>query len=417
MSDNLPTEIAKNGVVGNAQDASAGAARTVLRDWREGRPPDQIKDMASRSARETMKRILALADIEINRERPWDIRVHDEGFYDRVLSQGSMGLGESYMDGWWESQQLDEFFHRALKVDLSAKIRSDWKTSLQVLREIVVNPQRRSKAFEIGEHHYDIGNDLFQAMLDRRMVYTCAYWKSARTIDEAQEAKLDLVCRKLRLQPGQKVLDIGCGWGSFLKFAAEQYGVTGVGITVSKEQVKLGRQLCEGLPIRIELQDYREIEGMYDHIVSLGMFEHVGYKNYRTFIQIVSKHLADDGFFLLDSIGGEKSARHTDPWVEKYIFPNSMTPSIKQIGTAIEGLFVMEDWHNFGADYDKTLMAWFRNLDQHWQSLQTRYDERFYRMWKYYLLACAGLFRARRSQSWQIVLSKKGVEGGYVSVR
>jgi cyclopropane-fatty-acyl-phospholipid synthase len=364
-----------------------------------------------------MRRILALADIEINGARPWDIRVHDEGFYDRVLTQGSLGLGESYMDGWWDSPQLDEFFHRVLKADLARKIRSAWKTLLRVLKDVIVNPQRRSKAFVIGEHHYDVGNDLFQAMLDRRMVYTCAYWRSAQTLDAAQEAKLDLVCRKLRLQPGQKVLDIGCGWGSFLKFAAEKYGVTGVGITVSKEQVKLGRQLCAGLPIRIELQDYRDIEGMYDHIVSLGMFEHVGYKNYRTFMRIASEHLADDGLFLLDSIGGEKSARHTDPWFEKYIFPNSMTPSMKQIGTAIEGMFVMEDWHNFGPDYDRTLMAWFRNLDQHWPSLQTRYDGRFYRMWKYYLLSCAGLFRARRSQNWQIVLSKRGVEGGYDSVR
>jgi len=364
-----------------------------------------------------MERIFALADIRINGNRPWDIRIHNEGFYDRVLSQGLLGLGESYMDGWWDVQQLDEFFHRALRADLAAKIRSDWKTLLRALGMAFVNPQRRSKAFEIGERHYDIGNDLYRAMLDRRMVYTCAYWKNARTLDEAQEAKLDLVCRKLGLKAGQKVLDIGCGWGSFLKYAAEHYGVTGVGNTVSKEQAKLGRQLCAGLPIRIELQDYRDIEGTYDHIVSLGMFEHVGGRNYRTFMRIVADHLADDGLFLLDSIGGEGSVRHTDPWFEKYIFPNSVIPSVEQMGTAIEGLFVMEDWHNFGADYDKTLVAWFWNFAGHWPNLQARYGERFYRMWKYYLLACAGSFRARSNQSWQIVLSKRGVEGGYVSVR
>lgn len=364
-----------------------------------------------------MKRIFALADIEIDGDRPWDISVHNEGFYDRVLSQGSLGLGESYMDAWWDARQLDEFFLRVSRADLAAEVRSHWELLLRILGEMIVNPQRRSKAFEIGEHHYDIGNDLYQAMLDRRMVYTCAYWRNAETLDEAQGAKLDLVCRKLGLKPGQKVLDIGCGWGSFLKYAAEKYGVAGVGNTVSKEQVKLGRQLCAGWPIQIELQDYRDIEGRYDHIVSLGMFEHVGYKNYRTFMQVVSRHLADDGLFLLDSIGGERSVRHTDPWFEKYIFPNSMTPSLKQLGSAIGGTFVMEDWHNFGADYDRTLMAWFRNFDEHWPSLRIRHSERFYRMWKYYLLACAGSFRARRSHSWQIVLSKKGVEGGYVSVR
>jgi cyclopropane-fatty-acyl-phospholipid synthase len=364
-----------------------------------------------------MRRIFALADIQVNGTRPWDIRVRNEDFYARVLRQGSMGLGESYMENWWDAEKLDEFFYRVAKADLATQVRSDWNTSLRMLGQIIANPQRRSKAFEIGERHYDVGNELFQAMLDRRMVYTCAYWGSAETIDEAQEAKLDLVCRKLRLQPGQKVLDIGCGWGSFLKFAAEKHGVSGVGITVSKEQVKLGRQLCEGLPIRIELQDYRDIEGTYDHIVSLGMFEHVGYKNYRTFMQIVSEHLADDGLFLLDSIGGEQSARCTDPWLEKYIFPNSMIPSIAQIGTSIEGLFIMEDWHGFGADYDRTLMAWFRNFAEHWPNLKPHYDECFYRMWKYYLLACAGSFRARKSQCWQIVLSKRGVEGGYVSAR
>lgn len=373
--------------------------------------------MAASSARETMTRIFALADIQVNGTRPWDIRVRNEDFYSRVLGHGSVGLGESYMDGWWDAEQLDEFFCRASKADLATKVRSDLRTSLRVLGQIIANPQRRSKAFRIGEHHYDIGNDLFQAMLDRRMVYTCAYWRNAQTLDEAQEAKLDLVCRKLRLKPGQKVLDIGCGWGSFLKFAAEKCGVSGVGLTVSKEQAKLARQLCEGLPIRIDLQDYRDFEGVYDHIVSLGMFEHVGYKNYRTFMRVVSRHLADDGLFLLDSVGGEKSTRCTDPWIEKYIFPNSMTPSITQIGTAIEGLFILEDWHSFGADYDRTLLAWFRNFDEDWKSLETRYDERFYRMWKYYLLACAGSFRARRSQGWQIVLSKRGVEGGYVSVR
>ncbi len=364
-----------------------------------------------------MERILGLADIKVNGDRAWDIRIHNEGFYDRVLSQGSLGLGESYVDGWWDVQQLDEFFHRASRAGLAVKIRSDWKTLPHLLRTALVNPQRRAKAFEIGERHYDIGNDLYQGMLDRRMVYTCAYWKNARTLDEAQEAKLDLVCRKLGLRPGQRVLDIGCGWGSFLKYAAEKHGVTGVGNTVSKEQVKLGRQLCAGLPIRIELQDYREIAGTYDHIVSLGMFEHVGFKNYRRFMRVVAEHLADDGLFLLDSIGGEGSARRTDLWIQKYIFPNSMTPSVEQIGMGVKGLFVMEDWHNFGADYDRTLMCWFQNFDDQWPNLQARYGERFYRMWKYYLLACAGSFRARSSQSWEIVLSKRGVEGGYVSLR
>ena len=380
-------------------------------------PARTLQSVAHSSGRKTMERILALADIKVNGSRPWDIQIHNEGFYDRVVSQGSLGLGESYMDGWWDVEELDEFFHRALRADLATKIPSGWSTLLRQLGATLLNPQRRSKAFEIGKRHYDIGNDLYRAMLDRRMVYTCAYWKDAKTLDAAQEAKLNLVCRKLGLKAGQKILDIGCGWGGFLKYAAENYGATGVGCTVSKEQANLGRQLCAGLPIRIDLQDYRDAEGTYDHIVSLGMFEHVGRKNYRTFMRMAADHLADDGLFLLDSIGGEGSVWRTDPWIRKYIFPNSMTPSVEQIGAAIKGLFVLEDWHNFGADYDRTLMRWFQNFNVHWPDLQARYDERFYRMWKYYVLACAGSFRARSSQSWQIVLSKRGLEGGYGSVR
>jgi cyclopropane-fatty-acyl-phospholipid synthase len=254
-------------------------------------------------------------------------------------------------------------------------------------------------------------------MLDRRMTYTCGYWKNARNLDEAQEAKLDLVCQKLDLKPGQTVLDIGCGWGSFAKFAAERYGAHVVGVTVSEEQMKLGKELCKGLPVELRLQDYRDIQGSFDHIVSLGMFEHVGYKNYRTFMRVVYEHLSDGGLFLLHTLGGNTSVRSGEAWMDKYIFPNGMFPSLVQIGRAIEGLFVMEDWHNFSADYEKTLFAWFANFNKHWPEISGKYGETFYRMWKYYLLACAGTFRTRSSQLWQIVLSKNGVPGGYKSIR
>jgi cyclopropane-fatty-acyl-phospholipid synthase len=250
-------------------------------------------------------------------------------------------------------------------------------------------------------------------MLDKRMVYTCGYWKDAKTLDEAQEAKLDLTCKKLNLKPGMKVLDIGCGWGSFAKYAAEKYKVKVVGITVSKEQAVLAKALCKGLPIEIRLQDYRDLNEKFDRIVSLGMFEHVGYKNYKTYMKVVHRCLKDDGLFLLHTIGGNKSVKSTDPWIDKYIFPNSMLPSIKQMGDAIEDYFVMEDWHNFSADYDKTLMAWYNNFENSWNKLKDDYDERFHRMWRYYLLACAGTFRARKSQLWQIVLSKDGIKEGY----
>ncbi len=364
-----------------------------------------------------IEKLLAEVDVRLNGDRPWDIQIHDERFYGAVVRGGSLGFGEAYMAGWWDCVALDELIAKILLVDLQDKVRFTFGNFVAGLEAIFTNAGKQSRAFEIGERHYDIGNDLFERMLDRRMTYTCGYWRDAKDLDEAQEAKLDLVCRKLGLTPGQKILDIGCGWGSFAKFAAERYKANVVGITVSKEQLKLGQELCKGLPIELRLQDYRDVEGTFDHIVSLGMFEHVGYKNYRTYFRTVSDHLRDDGLFLLHTIGANISLKQTEPWIHKYIFPNGTVPSIAQIGKNIERLFIMEDWHNFGADYDKTLMAWSANFEKHWLEIGAYYSETFHRMWRFYLLSSAGSFRARVNQLWQIVLSKPGQRGGHVSAR
>lgn len=364
-----------------------------------------------------VKSLLDSAGIAVNGSNAYDLQIHNEDFYSRVLRQGSLGLGESYMDGWWDCEKLDQFFHKVLEAGLDRRIKYNWNIVLKVFLNVVFNIGKKSKAFEIGEKHYDIGNDLFRAMLDKRLTYTCGYWKSAENLDEAQEAKLELVCKKIGLKRGQNVLDIGSGWGSFMGYAAEKYGVKTMGVTVSQEQKSFADALYKNFSVETRLEDYRNISGRFDHVVSLGMFEHVGYKNYRTFMKVVYNALKDDGLFLLHTIGGNRSVRVTDQWIRKYIFPNSMIPSIKQVGKSIEGLFVMEDWHNFGADYDKTLMAWHKNFESNWDKLKSNYGERFYRMWRYYLLASAGSFRARKSQLWQIVLSKRGVPGGYKSIR
>jgi cyclopropane-fatty-acyl-phospholipid synthase len=364
-----------------------------------------------------LQEMLSAADININGNNPWDIAVHNDKFYDRVLTQSSLGLGESYMDGWWDCEQLDEFFDRMLRSQIDNQVKISLALLAEGLLARITNMQSRGRAFQVGERHYDLGNDLFQNMLDKRMVYSCGYWKNAQTLDEAQENKLDLICRKLEMKPGMKILDIGCGWGSFAKYAAEKYQVKVIGITVSKEQVELGKIYCSGLPVEIRLQDYRELDEKFDHIVSVGMIEHVGYKNYKIYMNVVNRCLKNDGLFLLHTIGGNKSVTSVDPWINKYIFPNGMLPSIKQLGDAIEGLFVMEDWHNFSADYDKTLMAWHRNLSDNRDKIKLNYPGKFLRMWDYYLLSCAGSFRARRNQLWQIVLSKNGIRGGYKSTR
>jgi cyclopropane-fatty-acyl-phospholipid synthase len=354
---------------------------------------------------------------------PWDPRIHDERFYRRVLAQGSLGLGEAYMDGWWDVDDLDGMLERLLRAGADERVHG-FGAVWDGLRARVANLQSEARSFQVAERHYDLGNDLYRAMLGQRLVYSCAYWRDADDLDMAQEAKLDLVCRKLGLRDGMRVLDIGCGWGEGLKFAAQRYGVRGLGVTVSREQADYARALCADLPIEIRLQDYRELdagEGGFDRVFSVGIFEHVGVKNYGTFFDVARRCLAPDapggGLLLLQTIGGSRSVDHTDPWIERYIFPNSMLPSARQIADAVEGRFVIEDWHNFGADYDRTLQAWRANIERRWDRLPPRYDERFRRMWRFYLGASMASFRARRIQLWQVVLSPRGVPGGYVAPR
>jgi cyclopropane-fatty-acyl-phospholipid synthase len=364
-----------------------------------------------------VQKLLSGTGVKLNGNNPWDPQITNDRFYKRVLTKASLGFGESYMDGWWECEQLDELLTKLLKGNIKDNLKSNPHVVGLALASIVFNRQSGKRAFKVGEEHYDVGNKLYEKMLDKRMVYTCGYWKDADSLDDAQDAKLDLVCKKIGLKKGDKVLDIGCGWGSFAQFAAEKYGASVVGVTISKEQKKLADKRCKGLPVEIRLQDYRKVNEKFDHIVSLGMIEHVGYKNYRTYMEVASKNLKDGGLFLLHTIGGLRSVKNTDAWIEKYIFPNSMLPSLPQLTTAAENLFVIEDVHSFGSDYDKTLMAWFENFDGAWDELKGDYNERFYRMWKYYLLACAGSFRSRKNQLWQLVLSKNGVTGGYESIR
>jgi cyclopropane-fatty-acyl-phospholipid synthase len=332
--------------------------------------------------KQLVQQLLNLAGVQVDGHAPYDIQVHNPDFYPRVVAGGSLALGESYMDGWWDCEALDQFFERIMAARLDKKVRKSKALLWAVVKARLTGMYGRARAFEVGRHHYDIGNDLFTVMLDKRMNYSCAYWQAADTLDKAQEAKLELTCRKLGLQPGMRVLDIGCGWGAFAIYA-----------------------------VRFELKDYRDIQGTFDRIVSIGMFEHVGFTNYRTFMQVVKRCLKEGGLFLLHTIGSNTSVSTVDPWFAKYIFPNSMLPSARQITEAAEGIFILEDWHSFGPHYDPTLIAWHRNFIDNWHHIQDAYDQRFQRMWVYYLLSCAGSFRARRNQLWQIVFSKNDGKG------
>lgn len=363
----------------------------------------------------TVKTMFDRADIQINGDRPWDMQLNRPGVPEHALSKGNLGLGEAYMDGDWDCAQLDEFFCHLLDARLDQEVQP-LRLVIHSLRARLLNLQTMRRAWQVGEQHYDLGNDFYAAMLDERMTYTCGYWKDADTLEQAQTNKLDLICQKLQLEPGMRVLDIGCGWGSFMSYAAENYGVECVGVTISSEQAAWVKARYPDLPLDFRLMDYRDLDEKFDRIASVGMFEHVGRKNHRVFMEVAHRCLEDNGLFLLHTIGKNTRKSAPDPWIDKYVFPNGDLPSIGQMGDAADELFVVEDMHNFGADYDRTLMAWHDNFEQAWPQFADQLGERFHRMWRYYLLSCAGAFRARDIQLWQWVLSKEGVSGGYSRV-
>lgn len=382
--------------------------------WGPGREPDL-------SPPDSIARLLDAAGVAVNGRDPWDIQVHDPRLYARALKEGTLGLGEAYMDGDWDCEALDELFTRLMRADVDRRVAGFAKVRLLVdaLRHRVMNLQAPHRAFQVGERHYDVGNDVFERMLDSRLIYSCAYWEHAHTLEQAQTHKLEMICRKLRLEPGQTLLDVGCGWGGLAQYAARHHGVTVHGITVSKEQLALARERSEGLglPVSFQLIDYRQLQGRYDRIVSVGMFEHVGPKNYPVYFERLHDLLAPDGVFLLHTIGSHVTARSTDAWIDRYVFPNGKLPSAVEMTEALEGRFLIEDWHNFGADYDRTLMAWWERFDRAWPELRDRYPARFYRLWKYYLLSCAGFFRSRQGQLWQLVLTRRERAPVYRSYR
>jgi cyclopropane-fatty-acyl-phospholipid synthase len=353
--------------------------------------------------------ILASAGVAVDGPHPWDIHVHDERLYPRVLARRNLGLGEAYTAGWWDCERLDEFFHRVLSSGAAERVKGGLRLVCSLFPAYVLNLQSLSRAQAVARRHYDLGTDLFAAFLDPYLQYSCAYFKETVDLAEAQKRKLRLVCEKLGLREGERLLDIGCGWGGLARLAAEEYGCRVVGVNISREQIAAARDFCAGRPVEIRACDYSEIDEPFDKIVSVGMFEHVGNRNYPAFMRTVARCLKPGGLFLLHTIGNNVSARACDPWINTYIFPNGMLPSIAQIARAAEGLLVMEDWHNLGPHYDPTLMAWLRNFRVAWPRLKPRYGEAFGRMWEYYLQSCAGAFRARDIQLWQIVFSPPGV--------
>jgi cyclopropane-fatty-acyl-phospholipid synthase len=368
--------------------------------------------IANRNAEAVIREIFDSAGVGVEGKKPGDILVKNDAFYERLLRDASIGLGESYMDGWWECEELDLFMEKLLRVDVKKKIQGSWRLKLLTLQAWVTNMQSLARATQVADVHFDLGNDLYEAMLCKRMLYTCGYWKNAKTLDDAQEAKLELICKKADIQPGMRVLDMGCGFGGFAMYAAEKHGAEVVGVTISKEQQKWGAATAKkkGLKdVDLRFQDYRTVQGKFDRVVSIGMMEHVGWKNHRTMLEVAHRCLHPEGIAVIHTIGSNVTQTHGIPFFEKYIFPNAASPSLAQFGKATEDLFVVEDVHNIGPDYNPTLLAWWKNFEKNYPTLdQKKYDRRFWLMWRFYLLAAAGAVAARESQLWQFVLTHVG---------
>ena len=376
----------------------------------------QVRPRHASNAEDFVCETLSHAGVSVDGNSPGDIQIHDRRFFDRVVAEGTLGLGESYMDGWWDAQPLDVFFTKCLRSRIDESVTSKYQVLLY-LESAVLNMQTRARARRVAETHYNLGNDFYYDMLGPGMHYTCAYWDGIDTLEEAQDAKCELVCRKLELQSGDSLLDLGCGWGGFAEYAARRYGCRVTAYNIAEEQVRYARERCKDLDVEVVLDDYRSAKGRYDKIASIGMFEHVGPKNYRKAMELIEHRLKDDGLMLLHTIGSDETQTATDPWIEKYIFPGGVLPSVQKLAEAAEGLFVLEDLHSFGECYDPTLMAWHANFQASWPKYEDKYGNAFQRMWSYYLLSCAGAFRARRNQLWQWVFSKRGVPGGYRAPR
>jgi len=383
--------------------------------------------MATREDR--LAKLLSPAGVEINGNQPWDPQLHDKTAYDKILGGGTLGIGDAYVDGLWDSDELDELISRVLGADLHRSIAMSPQLIASTAMARIVNMQSRRRSKEVATAHYDLPSELYESFLDPNMQYTCGYWREADDLNEAQRNKMDLIARKLGITAGMKVLDIGFGWGQLANYFAQEHGAEVTGITISETQHRYAKEHFDSPDYK--LMDYRELDmpEHFDRVTAIGVIEHVGYKNYRPFMQTVRNLLNQDGMFLLQTIGNTKTTVTGDAWLSRYIFPNGMTPSEVQLATAAEGVLLKEDGHSFGSDYDKTLMAWFDNFNANWPGLEGRmidesrpelghYDEHFYRTWKYYLLMCAGSFRSRKAmQLWQNVYSKNGIRGGYESVR
>lgn len=329
--------------------------------------------------------------------------------WNRFLKEGLFGLGEEYIKGNWQVERLDELIVHL--IENYAHTQSKWNIRIlaYLAHSVLFNPQSGRGAFVVGERHYDLGNDLYRAMLDSSMSYTCGVWRGGQSLEDAQRMKLRTICEKLELSPGMRVLDIGCGWGNFAELAAQEYGARVVGLTISKEQAQFARERCKDLPVEIRLQDYREFSEPVDRVVSIEMIEAVGRKNLGRFYDTITRSLAPGGLFVLQAISAESFNSRSNVfldqyvlWLLRHIFPNGYLPRPSDLVGPLTKGFSVEHQESFGHDYARTLLAWKENFDRNWPSLKAKYGERFWRIWQYYLQGCRAFFLTGRCNVYQL---------------
>jgi cyclopropane-fatty-acyl-phospholipid synthase len=347
------------------------------------------------------------ADVRLDGGRAWDFDVRDDRFYHTVLLKGSLGLGESYVDGWWTCRDLEELIYRLLRSGVERHNRYRPSTLWLAGLARLTNRQTRRRGMKVAEEHYNLGDRVF-SFLGHYKNYSCGYFEGTDDLDVAQRLKLELLCRKLNLQPGERLLDVGGGWGEFARYAAKHYGVEVVSINIADDQIRFAREYCAGHPVKIVKCDYRDATGTYDKIAAIAMLPHVGPRNYREFMQVMHDRLTPNGTLLIECTGGNQSRAYCEPWTNKCIFSGGTIPSLKQLGEAMERLFVLEDLHNFAPSYVHTLRGWHANFQKAWPEMASGASESFRRTFEYFFLSCAAAFRARDLQYWHLVLTKPG---------
>jgi cyclopropane-fatty-acyl-phospholipid synthase len=371
--------------------------------------------MSNRIFKPLFESLLDGSGVRLGGDRRWDIRVNRDRLYRRAL-RGSLGIGESYVDGDWDCDALDEMFRRVLTSGAREKLLIRAAHALKALQSRLTNLQTPHRSRAVAEEHYDLDHRMYALFLGPWNQYTCCFFEGTSDLEQAEVAKLEMLCDKLELKRGDRVLDIGCGWGGFAKYAAATRGCEVTGISLSDEQIRYATEYTRGLPVSIRRLDYRDLpdSGLppFDRISIVGMIEHVGYKNYGRLFEVAHGMLKPDGLFLLHTIGNCERTTVVDPWIEKYIFRNSMAPAMAQLSDAAEGRFVIEDWENYGHHYVPTLQAWHDRFNANWErvrALKTArpFDERFRRMWNYYLMSCKAAFAVEQLHLWQLVMTRR----------